>query len=403
MARISTNMEKEEKMSLNYIGSKLSLLDFIHFVFNKEVKERIETIGDLFAGTGIVGLSFKKRGFRIVANDIQYYSYTINKKFLCTNQFLKFSGLLDEFQDLKNKEGKERILLLLKHLNNPQKLTKGFIYNNYSMDGSKDKEFQRMYFSDENALIIDTIRASLEEWFRDKRITEEEYFYLIGTLLEASDKVANTASVYGAFLKNLKKSAQKRLNLEFNPIILSDKDNKVYNEDIVSMINKEKIDVLYLDPPYNNRQYAPNYHILETIAKYDSPKISGKTGLREYSHQKSNFCIKSKVVEEFKKIVKSTNAKYILLSYNNEGLMSISDVQKILSLRGTPKTYILKYRRFKSDKTENRNHKFDSTYEYLHIVKCEHSLDKAKDTIFPIIEITPEQIKDSSNSQNERL
>jgi len=390
-------MEKEEKMSLNYIGSKLSLLDFIHFVFDKEVKEEIETVGDLFAGTGIVGLSFKRKGFRVIANDIQYYSYVINKKFLGTNEILKFNGLINEILELKNKEGRERILLLISWLNNPKELIKGFIYENYSLKGTKNKEFQRMYFSDENALIIDTIRITLERWFKENKIIEEEYFYLLGTLLEAADKVANTASVYGAFLKQIKKSAQKRLILEYNPIFTSDKENKVYNENILGMVNKEEIDLLYLDPPYNHRQYAPNYHILETIGKYDSPTISGKTGLRGYSNQKSNFCIKRKVLEEFRALVKKTNAKYILLSYNNEGLMTIKDVQEILSLRGNPKTFTLKYKRFKADKTENRNHKSNFTYEYLHFVKCEFNKNEVQKTEFPIIEITEEQIKNGDD------
>ena len=151
-----------------------------------------------------------------------------------------------------------------------------------------------------------------------------------------------------------------------------------------------------MDPPYNARQYATNYHILETISKYDNPTISGKTGLREYQQQKSNFCSKPKVKNEFKKIVKNTTAKYILLSYNNEGLMSIKDVQEILSLRGKPKTYILKYKRFKADKTENRNHKADSTYEYLHFVKCEWNKNNVEINDFPIIEIDDDMMNNQT-------
>ena len=120
-------MKKEEKMSLNYIGSKLSLLDFIHFVFDKEVKKKIKTVGDLFAGTGIVGLSFKKKGFKVIANDIQYYSYIINKKFIGINKILKFHGLDDEVPLLKKYKGKEKILTVLKFLNNLPLKNKGFI------------------------------------------------------------------------------------------------------------------------------------------------------------------------------------------------------------------------------------------------------------------------------------
>lgn len=358
-------------MALNYIGSKLSLLNFIHYVVDIETNGDVETIGDLFAGTGIVGLSFKKKGFKIISNDIQYYSYVINSKLIGINKIPHFEELISILPHLKNVKEDERIPLILKTLNEIRDYKEGFIYQNYSRGGTKNKEHERLYFSDENALLIDTIRQKIEEWAENNKINKEEYFYLLATLLEASDKIANTASVYGAFLKQLKKSALKKLELKENKIIKSDKEHSIFNNDILNILNNEKIDLLYLDPPYNARQYATNYHMLETISRYDNPKISGKTGLREYQNQKSNFCSKNKVKEEFEKIVKSTNAKYILLSYNNEGLMSLKEVQEILSLRGKPRTYICKYKRFKADKTENRNHKANSTYEYLHFVKCE--------------------------------
>lgn len=383
-------------MALNYIGSKLSLLNFIHFIVNKEIKEEILIIGDLFAGTGIVGQSFKRKGYKIVANDIQYYSYVMNKKFLNVNNFLDFNGLSNEIVNLEKYEKKDKILFVLNYLNNLTEKKKGFIFNNYSSGGTKEQEFERMYFSDENAIKIDTIRIKIEDWFKEKKIIEQEYFYLLGTLIEASDKIANTASVYGAFLKEVKKSAQKELKLAYNEIIFSEQNSIVFNDDILNILNNEKIDLLYLDPPYNARQYATNYHMLETISRYDNPKISGKTGLREYQQQKSNFCSKPKVKNEFKKIVQDTNAKYILLSYNNEGLMSIKDVQEILSLRGKPKTYILKYKRFKADKTENRNHKADSTYEYLHFVKCEWNKHNVEINDFPIIEIDGDMINNQT-------
>ena len=384
-------------MALNYIGSKLSLLKFIHYIVNKQIKEDIFVVGDLFAGTGVVGQSFKKKSFKIVANDIQYYSYVMNKKFLNVNNFLDFKGLSNELIDLEKYDKKDKILFVLNYLNNLSDKKKGFIFNNYSLGGTKDQEFERMYFSDENAIKIDTIRIKIENWFKDKKITEQEYFYLLGTLIEASDKIANTASVYGAFLKKIKKSAQKELSLDYNEIIFSDKNSVVFNDDILNILNNEKIDLLYLDPPYNARQYATNYHILETISRYDNPNISGKTGLREYQQQKSNFCSKPNVKNEFKKIVQDTNVKYILLSYNNEGLMSIKDVQEILSLRGNPQTFILKYKRFKADKTENRNHKADSTYEYLHLVKCDWNKDTVTTSQFPIIEIDDDMINNQTN------
>jgi adenine-specific DNA-methyltransferase len=120
----------------------------------------------------------------------------------------------------------------------------------------------------------DAIRIQIEKWIEKKLINENEYYFLLTSLLENIDKVANTASVYGAFLKNLKKSAQSIFTLKPASFYLNDNKHEVYNLDINDLIRNTNHDVVYLDPPYNARQYGANYHLLETIAKYDNPKIS---------------------------------------------------------------------------------------------------------------------------------
>jgi adenine-specific DNA-methyltransferase len=124
---------------------------------------------------------------------------------------------------------------------------------------------------------------------------------------------------------------------------------------------------LYLDPPYNERQYSANYHILNTIALYDNFTPKGKTGLREYN--RSNYCKKNEVAKEFEELIKNAKFKYIFLSYNNEGLMSEDEVKTIMKKYGKYKLEAKEYQRFKADKTENRNHKADKTFEYLHILE----------------------------------
>ena len=106
--------------------------------------------------------------------------------------------------------------------------------------------------------------------------------------------------------------------------------------------------------------------MLETISKYDNPQLHGKTGLREYSSQKSQYCSKKTVHSAFNDLVKNAKFKYIFLSYNNEGLMSLEEIKDIMSLYGNYSLYTKEYKRFRSDKKENRNHKADSTIEYLH-------------------------------------
>lgn len=148
------------------------------------------------------------------------------------------------------------------------------------------------------------------------------------------------------------------------PIMQGTVDCKVYNEDISELIKNVSGDILYLDPPYNARQYCSNYHLLETIARYDNPEIKGKTGLRDYADQKSVFCIKNKVADAFNELIKNAKFKYIFLSYNNEGLMSFDTIEKIMRKYGKYKVYMQQYRRFKADNA--RDCKSDSTIEYLH-------------------------------------
>ena len=225
---------------------------------------------------------------------------------------------------------------------------------------------ERNYFSDFNGKKCDAIRQELEKLYKNKEIDEHQYNYFLASLINSIDKHANTASVYGAFLKSLKKSAVKDFELELLPIIDGNKDGKVYNEDINILIKEIKGDILYLDPPYNARQYSANYHLLETISKYDNPIIKGKTGLRDYSNQKSKFCSKLQVNQVFEELISDADFKYIFLSYNDEGLMSLETIKKIMEKYGKYQCFTTDYKRFRADKEENRNHKKSSTVEYLH-------------------------------------
>lgn len=355
---------------MNYIGSKLSLLKFLEESINKVAgKTSNRVFCDLFAGTGIVGSYFKKKGYKIIANDIQYYSYVLNRHYIGNHKELTFSKLLKEIPKLKKIEIKDRKDFVCDYLSR-LKGEKGFIYKNYCLGGTKRLKEPRQYFSDENGMRCDAIRQKIEKWKKQKLITNNEYYFLIASLVESIDRKANTASVYGAFLKQLKKTAQTSLVLKPAELIINEQDHKVLNEDINTVIDKVKGDILYLDPPYNQRQYATNYHLLETIARYDNPKIYGKTGLREYQKEKSLYCSRVQVKKAFKDLILKAEVKYIFLSYNNEGLMTLNDIKEIMSLRGQYNYFTQKYNRFKADKSKNRKYKADKTVEYLHFVVC---------------------------------
>lgn len=355
---------------MNYIGSKYSLLNFLDAGVSFVTKGEVGSFCDIFAGTGVVGTHFKQKGYKIIANDIQYYSYVLNRHYVGNHSNMKFKGLYHLIPNIEGADLETKKELVCDYLSNLRGVN-GFIYYNYSLGGTSNKAIQRQYFSDENAQKCDAIRQTIEKWKKDNLINEDEYFFLLASLIESIDKYANTASVYGAFLKKLKKTAQKSLQLKPLKHFLNDNSHQVYNRDSNSIVKDIECDVLYIDPPYNRRQYATNYHLLETIARYDNPSIYGVTGLREYKREKSDYCSPKKIKNAFEDLINNAKAKYIFVSYNNEGLMSPEEIRDIMSKCGDYSYFTKEYNRFQADKTTNRNYSRSKTIEYLHYVTCE--------------------------------
>ena len=330
---------------MNYIGSKHKLSSFLKDAITDTVGKDLSDLVfcDLFAGTGSVGRTFKPIVKQVIANDVEFYSYVLNRNYIGNDQELMFEEHLSFLNNLKESEG--------------------FVFHNYSENGKKG----RLYFSAANGKKIDAIRQQIENWKKSEEISEDDYYFLLASLIESADKVANTASVYGAYLKKVKKSAQKELISKPALFALNSNKHQVFNADSNILIKEIKGDILYLDPPYNERQYGSNYHLLNTIAKYDSFEPQGKTGLRHY--YRSDYCKKNEVKNSFEELIKNANFKYIFLSYNNEGLMTEDEVKSVMSTYGKYSLKTTNYQRFKADKTENRNHKATSTVEYLHILE----------------------------------
>ena len=356
---------------MNYIGSKHTLLPFLErsITLVAGPYRDGQTFCDLFAGTGAVGRHFKRIGYQVTANDLQYYSYVLNRQYIGNHTILMFHGLEEEIPQIRdvlfdNMRG-AKVCEYLNFL----KPIEGFVYQNYCKGRHQDGEDYRLYFSDDNGGRCDAIRQKIEQWRGEGKLTEGEYFFLLATLIEGIDRVANTASVYGAFLKRLKRSAQKPLTMKPAEMIYNGQEHYVYNEDANQLARHLHVDILYLDPPYNQRQYSANYHLLETIALYDSPQITGKTGMRDYSGQRSQYCSRSSVKEAFRQLIQEVDAHYIFLSYNNEGLMTFDDIRSIMEERGRYGCFKQEYGRFKADNESDTRHiAGDKTTEYIHYI-----------------------------------
>lgn len=323
---------------MRYIGSKALLLEQIENLIKNKI-DNAQSFCDIFSGTSIVARHFKK-DYQIISNDLLHFSYTLQKATIENESYPDFKEIKevinhDPFDYFKNVE-----------INREMLLSTPFIYENYSPNNKSE----RQYFSNENALKIDFIRQTVEDWHSKNLLNDNEYYYLLGGLIEAIPYVSNIAGTYGAYLKHWDKRAYKNLELVKLDTLRNYKDNKSYNKDSNELIKNISGDILYIDPPYNSRQYAPNYHVLETISRYDNPEITGKTGMRPYKDLKSKYCLKKEALDSFSHLIKNAQFKHIITSYSTEGIMCIEDIEKALKLYGIEQTYNLTkipYRRYK--------------------------------------------------------
>ncbi|HOP80299.1 MAG TPA: DNA adenine methylase [Armatimonadota bacterium] len=375
---------------MNYIGSKYSLLPDIQRVLDNAGVPKSGTALDLFAGTGIVAQYLKVRGHITYANDWQHYSYLTCVAYLEHNGLPEFAMLLDDAgwsSRIYNAEllrgfptcsvgpatpipeecPAARVLSYLSQIPG----TPGPFYQAYCEGGSAG----RQYFSSDNGQRIQAIRDQVEMWGQDRLVSHEERAWLIASLLEGSDRVANTASVYGAYLKHIKRSAQRPLQL-YVPIpptsVYSPECHRAFcadSEDLLDQLSNTHMRLVYIDPPYNSRQYNANYHILETVARWDLDKLNprGVTGLRASAENRSDYCLKSRVMAGFSRLLSKMNADYVLFSYNNEGLVSKPDLEELFSTHCCAvHVEEIPYKRFRADlDSSSRVYKGDSTMEYL--------------------------------------
>jgi len=340
---------------VRYIGCKDNLLPFIEdAVLSRGI--RTGTFADLMAGTVSVGRRFKSLGFTVYSNDILAFSYVFSRSYIqSTHTPADLTDMLAELNALP-----------------PQP---GFIHRHYSEEGTRGAERPRRFFSNENAARIDAIRNRIDEWRSERAISDDAFYGLLACLLEAVPGVSNTSGTYGAFLKHWDPRALKPLVLE-SPGPVTGPAGFAYRQDAADLAGKIVCDVLYLDPPYNTRQYASNYHILETIARWDNPAVYGVSGLRPWRAERSAWCRADSALMELGRIVSTAQCRLLLLSYNCEGIMPRERIVETLQLRGTVEVLEQPYRRYRSDRDrESRRYASNARVrERLYVLTIEDTI-----------------------------
>jgi adenine-specific DNA-methyltransferase len=340
ITNLTTEVLPEKFYRLNYIGSKFQLLEWI----TNNIKEKTgwtsfanKIIGDLFAGTGIVSYHFRKNLARVISNDAELYSSIITHAFTRSIYTEKCKKIIDEFQT----ELRE----------NKHSTTDGFITTHYSPQGSTERKF----FTIENAKRIDYIRNKLE--IIKDTISEDEYKFILASILLSADAVSNVPAVYGCFLKNFKTKAVKTLTLLpiHNSTLVPVAGSNTYSSDVLNgdFLSSFESDLVYLDPPYNERQYSKNYFPLNIIAKTPEKLLTelplkGKTGIPTDCFI-SPFCKRGDSVEKaFDLLFRELKTKWVFLSYNSESIVSKEKMLNIMKKYGTASVIERDYKRFKS-------------------------------------------------------
>ena len=325
-----------------YLGNKYKLLPFITGVVSDECPD-ITSIADIFAGTGAVSSAFTDKV--IITNDLMYSNYICNYAWFGAEEYdpqiiidcvVRYNALTD-------------------------------LEDNYMTDNFADT-----YFSRDDCAKIGYIREDIEVLYKKGDINTRERAILITSLLYAMDKIANTCGHYDAYRKGVEFDKSLELyvpmaNRQNNP------NNQCFNMDSNELVKNIEADLVYIDPPYNSRQYCDAYHLLENVARWEKPEVFGVARKMDRSTMKSKYCTQS-ATEAFEQLIGDIKAKYILLSYNNmaekgndrsNAKISDQDIMRILEKKGEVKVFSESYKAFTTGKSD-----IDDNQERLFLCRC---------------------------------
>lgn len=324
-----------------YLGNKYKLNEFIQTTIS-DICGNFETFADLFAGTGAVASMFQDK--HLIVNDILYSNYVCYQTWFGTEHYSQ--------SKIQNYIQKYNTLIIKK-------------------DNYWSKNYGNTYFSKENCRKIGFIREDIEQNYSANNLNNREKCILITSLLYAMDKIANTCGHYDAYRKN--GELDKDLVLGMPLIQKTNPRNEIYNTDINQLAKFVSADVVYLDPPYNSRQYCDAYHLLENIARWEKPDVYGVAKKMDRTALKSDYCTIS-ATKAFEDLIKNIQAKYIILSYNNmankgndrsNAKLSDDDILRILKSKGKVKVFSQDYKAFSTGKSN-----IEENAERLFVCQC---------------------------------
>lgn len=324
-----------KKLTINnrrYLGSKQRLIPFITKIVNENTKN-VEIVADIFGGTGVVANMFREQGRKIIVNDILYSNYI---------SYLTWFG--------SEKVDYSKIEYLIEELNSLKSKNENYVSENF---GNK-------YFSIENAKKIGDIREEIKKY---SNLNTRERAFLLTSLLYAMDKIANTVGHYDAYRKKMDSLTPILLKV---PELNNNQNNEIYKMDANQLVKEIKADLVYIDTPYNSRQYGDAYHLLENIMEWNKPEVTGVAKkMVNRQHIKSDYNT-IKAPQAFSDLIENINSKYILVSYNNmaekgsgrsNAKISNEEIINTLEEKGKVTVFETDFNAFTTGKTKINDHK----------------------------------------------
>jgi adenine-specific DNA-methyltransferase len=288
-------------MTFRYIGSKARILSQITAELGPPPSDGGRFV-DLFCGTGAVAEAAARLGWRVHVNDHLHCAVIMAAARMLGQNNVRFSfvggyqGAVDELNDLQGE--------------------RGFFYREYSPVSRARIGLERRYFTSANASRIDAMRGKIRLWKSEGRITDCEERLLLADLMSAANRVANIAGTYGCFLSKWQAQAMAPIKLRARDLVTGSTHVTLSVQE-ATMVRTRPEDVVYLDPPYTKRQYAAYYHILETIALGDEPRVEGVAGIRPWRAKASDFCYRARALRAFEELIGRIKARRVLISYSD--------------------------------------------------------------------------------------
>jgi len=308
---------------MRYFGSKVTVVPKLYRILSE--KKPGGSFCDPFGGIGTIGSFFKSKNYRVYSGDILTFAHYFQITKISQNSTPQFEKLFSHTDFTSCQD-------IVEYLNN-LKPQKGWFSKNY-VD-------ERKFFIPQNGAKIESCWKKIRLWEKQGLVTYSEKAVLLASLINSMDKFANCAGTYYAYLKKWYQEALLPFKFELINFTPGNSNCKSFHCDAKELVGKQKFDILYLDPPYNERPYAGYYHLPETIALCETPPIHGKSGIPSLMRPKSAFNSIKTAKNELQCVLNKSRFHLLAFHYTDNGIIPSNELRSIFNEYGEVEEFTL--------------------------------------------------------------